>query len=200
MNKRTLQTLLVAGLAGSVLGGCGIVGPTHYSCPAPNGVTCMSESELYQATEDTDQVTGHAHQEHAGVRTGVPKRQARIDLVNDALTLNDDSMDPRWPAVAAPAEIPVRTPSRVMRIWVAPWEDGQGDLHVGGVVYTEIEPRRWSIGEPTPAQGGQYQLIQPLKTQSSRKGPVTGPQKENHEGQRSSQHTRKVSRQPRQTS
>jgi conjugal transfer pilus assembly protein TraV len=45
--------------------------------------------------------------------------------------------------------VPVRTPAEVMRIWIAPWEDDAGDLIVTGHLYTEIEPRRWVIGEPT---------------------------------------------------
>ena len=37
-----------------------------------------------------------------------------------------------------------------MRIWIAPWEDADGDLNVSGYVYTELEPRRWMIGKPAP--------------------------------------------------
>lgn len=44
------------------------------------------------------------------------------------------------------ARRPVRTAARVMRIWVAPYEDARGDLHAPGFVYTEIEPRRWAYG------------------------------------------------------
>lgn len=44
------------------------------------------------------------------------------------------------------ARRPVRTAARVMRIWVAPYEDAKGDLHAPGFVYTEIEPRRWAYG------------------------------------------------------
>lgn len=39
--------------------------------------------------------------------------------------------------------IPVRTPSQVMRIWIAPYVDMAGDLQAPGYLYTEIEPRRW---------------------------------------------------------
>lgn len=39
--------------------------------------------------------------------------------------------------------VPVRTPSQVMRIWVAPYVDMSGDLQAPGYIYTEIEPRRW---------------------------------------------------------
>ena len=39
----------------------------------------------------------------------------------------------------------LRAPARVMRIWIAPWEDSRGDLHAPGYLYTEIEPRRWTL-------------------------------------------------------
>ena len=39
----------------------------------------------------------------------------------------------------------LRVPARVMRIWIAPWEDSRGDLHAPGYLYTEIEPRRWAL-------------------------------------------------------
>jgi hypothetical protein len=35
-----------------------------------------------------------------------------------------------------------------MRIWIAPWEDSRGDLHAPGYLYTEIDPRRWTLGGP----------------------------------------------------
>ena len=42
--------------------------------------------------------------------------------------------------------VPIRTPAQVMRVWIAPWEDSRGDLHAPGYLYTEIEPRRWTLG------------------------------------------------------
>jgi len=44
--------------------------------------------------------------------------------------------------------VPLRSPARVMRIWIAPWEDSRGDLHAPGYLYTEIDPRRWTLGGP----------------------------------------------------
>ncbi|MGN1149681.1 MAG: type IV conjugative transfer system lipoprotein TraV [Sutterella sp.] len=43
--------------------------------------------------------------------------------------------------------VPIRTPSQVMRLWVAPYVDVTGDLIAPGFVYTEIEPRRWIYPE-----------------------------------------------------
>ena len=51
----------------------------------------------------------------------------------------------RPPAAGA---VPLRSPARVMRIWIAPWEDSRGDLHAPGYLYTEIDPRRWTLGGP----------------------------------------------------
>jgi conjugal transfer pilus assembly protein TraV len=48
-----------------------------------------------------------------------------------------------------------------MRIWIAPWEDSRGDLHAPGYLYTEIEPRRWTLG--APAEPDREFLIRPLQ-------------------------------------
>jgi hypothetical protein len=55
----------------------------------------------------------------------------------------------------------LRIPARVMRIWIAPWEDSRGDLHAPGYVYTEIESRRWTLG--APAELERTALIRPLQ-------------------------------------
>jgi hypothetical protein len=55
----------------------------------------------------------------------------------------------------------LRVPARVMRIWIAPWEDGRGDLHAPGYLYTEIESRRWTLGAPAEAE--RATLIRPLQ-------------------------------------
>ena len=45
---------------------------------------------------------------------------------------------------------PVRVQPRVVRLWVAPWEDSDGDLHMGGFIYAEVAgKRRWVLGEKT---------------------------------------------------
>ena len=50
------------------------------------------------------------------------------------------------PLVSTPEEpLPTREPARIMRIWVAPWEDAEGNLHGASDVYTEILPRRWRL-------------------------------------------------------
>lgn len=55
----------------------------------------------------------------------------------------------------------LRTPAEVMRVWIAPWEDSHGDLHGATYLYTEITPRRWSLGLPPPDPVPR--LIRPLQ-------------------------------------
>ena len=60
------------------------------------------------------------------------------------LEVRDDEVINNYVAPRLPSEpVPVRTPSQVMRIWIAPYVDTAGDLVAPGYVYTEIEPRRW---------------------------------------------------------
>jgi hypothetical protein len=63
----------------------------------------------------------------------------------------------------------LRMPAQVMRIWIAPWEDSRGDLHAPGYVYTEIEPRRWTLG--APAERDRETLIRPLQIER-REAPI----------------------------
>ena len=72
-----------------------------------------------------------------------------------------------------------RLPAKVMRIWIAPWEDSRGDLHAPGYLYTEIEPRRGTVGGP--AEPERVTLIRPLQIErreaqpsSTRSGRDTG--------------------------
>ena len=84
-----------------------------------------------------------------------------------------------------------RTPARVLRVWIAPWEDDAGRLHVPGYTYAEIEPRRWSIGGSEPSSTARLQplpeppqplpvtpapapatMLVPLETQEASTGPT----------------------------
>ncbi|APO97734.1 MULTISPECIES: TraV family lipoprotein [Xanthomonas] len=52
-----------------------------------------------------------------------------------------------------------RESAKIMRIYVAPWEDEQGDLHMGGIIYSEIEPRKWRVGQRMPDASNTFALL-----------------------------------------
>lgn len=56
--------------------------------------------------------------------------------------------------------VPIRTPSQVMRIWIAPYVDTVGDLIAPGFVYTEVEERRWIY--PSDDNKGSQRVFNPL--------------------------------------
>ena len=161
-----LKHIAYAALAASSLAGCA-VGSSKYSCGAPDGVTCMSPLELYSATDSSDRVRGKG----APATAGRPIAAIELDG-QDELALEDGSLTfasmqaPArgvTPLPALPVESPLRAPAKVMRIWFAPYEDEHGDLHMPGHVFSEIEARRWAIGERAPELSAPLELMQPLK-------------------------------------
>ncbi len=150
-NRWTLAVLAVS--AG--LDGCSFldIGENEYRCPnSDNGIGCVSARQVYQATNGDS--GGHSENE-ASVASVTSQGGAGSSQIANAEEIADplrqerrDQIDQNWIAPSMPDRpVPVRTPSGVMRIWIASWEDESGDLHIPGNVYAEIEPRRWVIGE-----------------------------------------------------
>jgi len=140
---------LAAGLGLAVaVSGCSIlnVGEPDYGCSGlPEGVQCMSTRDVYNLTKDgyvptaMDPEAQQAAREVGEVGSGSGVGEGSTDP-NDVVS---NYVAPRLPN----QPVPIRTPAQVMRIWIAPWEDDRGDLIVTGHLYTEVEPRRWVIGE-----------------------------------------------------
>ena len=142
-STRVLLPLAVIGLLG--LGGCAT---THFQCPTPTGVACMSAPQIYGLTNapgkagieaaEGDMRDSHGHLIHPKEHDGVV---STTDLTADAV-----NAQPVTPLPKPGDVIPIREPARVMRIWIAPWQDASGNLHMASRVYTEIAPRQWSVG------------------------------------------------------
>jgi len=133
MSPRRLILPLLLGWGVFLGTGCA----TQYGCKGmPDDPQCLSTTEAYQVTdkalpEPPKPELTKIESVKAGAAVGFP-RHARQPV----------------PKIEDPT--PIRTPAQVMRIWIAPWEDSDGDLMVSGYVYTELEPRRWMIGKTAP--------------------------------------------------
>jgi conjugal transfer pilus assembly protein TraV len=134
---RRVNPILVPPLL-AALSGCSWLGlgGSQYACPggATDGARCLSAREVYQATDRTDVVKPTPEGgEPAGAKAAtsiappLPSGRAAVPVIGQPL--------------------PIRTQAQVMRIWIAPWEDEDGDLHADGYVYTEIQGRKWNLGE-----------------------------------------------------
>jgi conjugal transfer pilus assembly protein TraV len=40
---------------------------------------------------------------------------------------------------------PLRTQARILRLWIKPWEDADGDLYDQGYVYVQVDNGQWQI-------------------------------------------------------
>ena len=148
--------LLFLSVCSTLLSGCSSLGlgNDEYSCSGmPDGVHCLSAREVYELTSN-----GAAPKtiESVATRIGSPSGYSQSDLETGLLS------HPALPETQQSA--PIRIPSRVMRIWIAPLEDDRGDLNLSGYVFTEIEPRRWDIGVSAPRTVSP--VLRPLQTQS----------------------------------
>jgi conjugal transfer pilus assembly protein TraV len=183
--------ILSACLLSVCCGACSI-GEKQYSCPGrPEGVHCMTTTEVYTATENTDSVAPtalHALGDNPQNLQATSKHRGRGGDPGD----DPSSADARAPSVSpmrpgsggAPVEsgltptvsirggspelTPIRTPAKVMRAWIAPWQDVHGILHGDSDHFIEIEARRWSLGEPDsssePVRFFAVQKVDPTET------------------------------------
>jgi conjugal transfer pilus assembly protein TraV len=136
VSLRVFIRLVILGLIVFLSVGCA----TQYGCKGmPDDPKCLSTTEAYQVTDK------------ALPEPSKPETQ-KIEAVK-AVKVGAIAPFPRHARQPVPKiedPTPIRTPAQVMRIWIAPWEDSDGDLMVSGYVYTELEPRRWMIGKSAP--------------------------------------------------
>lgn len=162
---RTIPPLILVVL----LSGCASYGSNKYGCKGlPEGVRCTPTRDLYEATHAGEQPTSvHSSQEkNQSSNSKKSKKQNSAQVSAEPITdpVIDTFVTPNLPD----RPVPIRTPARVMRIWVASWEDTDtGALIAPGYIYTEIEPRRWVIGKPESAASQQNRIFKPLEQSSS---------------------------------
>ncbi|MFV7762325.1 TraV family lipoprotein [Shewanella algae] len=68
------------------------------------------------------------------------------------------------PMALAPEPLAVLQQPKTMRILISSWTDKDGDLHMPGFVYVEVEPKKWVVGEQANDRPGR---IVPLQIQQT---------------------------------
>ncbi|MCP5152442.1 MAG: TraV family lipoprotein [Chromatiales bacterium] len=116
---------LIAALAmSSLLSGC--ASAPRYACGLPDGVTCEPVSAVYARS-----IEGRmGHPDAFDSPPPVSRRDASPPIVA--------TVQPGSPVLAAP---------RTLRIWVAPWEDADGDLHDETFLYLRLDAGAWTVLE-----------------------------------------------------
>jgi conjugal transfer pilus assembly protein TraV len=148
--RRSLAVVLSAVAALSA--GCastmsGLGGEGSYACKAPVGTQCTSVSGVY------------ANSTHGPVPASVLPKPATAPASAPSAP-SGASGSATAAALSTPAT-PIRTQPRVLRLWIAPWEDADGDLHEASVVHVLVDTGRWLIERVVPANRNRVDAVRP---------------------------------------
>lgn len=136
-----VNNLPAAAVCLTLLAGCGdmtgLGGKSEYACKAPVGVQCNSVSGNYY---NAFPAGGGAAAKGAPTK-GTPRAAPR-SMYTMAKAASSGSSLQGQPAFEPAA---LRSPPRVMRLWIKPWEDSDHDLHDQSFVYLQTDPGRWQI-------------------------------------------------------
>jgi conjugal transfer pilus assembly protein TraV len=120
----------------------GIGGTEHYACKAPIGAQCMSVSGVYaNAGLGAAQLT-----QARPLPEDLPKKVDAPSTPKHAPTAS------QAPTPISAATTPLRSAPRILRLWIAPWEDRDGDLHEAAAIHVLVDHGRWLIEHVRPAR------------------------------------------------
>lgn len=142
------------------------VGESEYSCRGyPEGAKCISSLEIYKRTHDKDHLSEYVEEGKETDATGSGSDHGVTSPRMPLIQGGTGSSVVASPRIEKP--LPVRSNAKVMRIYISSWVDKDGDLHSPGYVFTEIEPRRWSIGEEHQVHEVALHPLQVLKEEEA---------------------------------
>lgn len=154
---------VMACLAPLLLGACSNlgIGAGDYSCSGmPQGVSCKSAREVYELTNTRDAVNGLTLSQETQRNTEGAAETGLVQTMRKAAASDPSALGGSPVGYGATpvaytddGRVPIRTPAVVMRVWIAPYQDTKGDLHMPGLVFSEVEPRKWQVGLPDAASG-----------------------------------------------
>ena len=151
---------VVAALAGCASMLSGVGGTDTYACKAPQGVLCTSVAGVYANS----------------IENNLPSQRREKSPAAPVMK----STPPARPA-AAPAPpgdgAALRSSPRILRVWIAPWEDSDGDLHDQSFLYVLIDTGRWLIEHQRSAIRNEFMPIASPQTPpvSSKQGATSDP-------------------------
>ena len=165
---------IAAALSALALAGCasmaGVGGSAEFGCKAPVGVQCDSVSgNYYNAVQRTCPRSRRAHRPDRKRWANRPSRiNPRTRFVAPAAysTTVASTRNPGVTTLALTREAsaPLRSPARVLRLWIKPWEDADGDLHSPSYVYVPIDAGHWLIDHAPRPERDAFAPIKPPRS------------------------------------
>jgi conjugal transfer pilus assembly protein TraV len=66
---------------------------------------------------------------------------------------------------------PLRSQARILRLWIKPWEDADGDLYDQGYVYVQVDNGQWLIDHVQRQIRDAYAPLRPRPPQAGERRP-----------------------------
>jgi conjugal transfer pilus assembly protein TraV len=116
----------------------GLGGESKYACKAPDGVACDSVSGTYANALHNNLPSQQAQRSARRQKEAFEESpSSKVGRAISSATANASGM--------AVTPSPLRTQARILRLWIKPWEDADGDLYDQGYVYVQVDNGQWQI-------------------------------------------------------
>lgn len=106
---------------------CACASSPKYACGVPDGIGCKPVRAVYQASV-----------------AGVPAIKANTHPTANAPPASKDSSHAASDDAAAPGD-PLLSRPRHLRVWIARWEDADGDLMDASMLYLRLDRGAWVL-------------------------------------------------------
>ena len=102
---------------------------------------------------------------YCGSLSSVHERINELAPSEATVQITTEGVVPDRLALETPLMTPKRAPEELLRIWVAPYIDEEGDLHAEHVIFTTVRTARWAPDslEVKSIEESSSRLITPLK-------------------------------------
>jgi len=151
-----ISLIVTTALCGALLSGCASmfgIGQSSPACPGGQGIGCISARDAYAMSNNTAAI--EAEEAKAA---GKDSRHSSLD------PLPVSSIQVSLPEpVAQP--MPVMEPAKIMRLWINTWQDDQQVLHFPNILFVEVTPRRWAVGNTST--NSQAKILVPYRIESN---------------------------------
>lgn len=145
MGTKTFQALIVISVL-ALLSGCASHVNEEFDCPAGKGLGCQSITEvkkkLNQGQVALPETTTEAYQRRGSGHLAAPL-MIKVPRVSTGTSLEPTSF------INSNGMMIQRTPEKPLRVWIAPYQDQDGNLREASVVHTVVRPGFWQINPVT---------------------------------------------------
>lgn len=162
MNLRFPLAAAALALTGCAGGMSGLGGSPTYGCQAPKGTVCTSVSGVYANSNagDRSPVWSILPAETTKQPTGTPTAAPTPTTAGSPTPTTPEGL---------------RSAPRVLRLWIASWEDSDGDLHEASFVHVLVNTGQWRMARVRATQDVTPEVTRPAVTSTPTSAPTPNP-------------------------